>query len=168
MMSDKWAWRMCDAGGMMKRRVVCVVMGIGVLAGGRSPAQEKGGWRAASATAKSVTGDLFFTEDKLTMNFMRYPLAEIRALAPAEAAAVFDADLKAGSGNLYRVSIPADMRFLHKNTLCSGEETDWVVTYVSGKSLMVAMFTGEKIPTLTAEAMLSDSGTLCGKFEYVR
>jgi hypothetical protein len=157
----------CDAGRMMKRAAMGVVAGFGLMLVSHGMAQEKGGWRAESATAKSVTGDLLFGPDKLTMNFTRYPLAQIRALEPAEAKAVFEVE-GGGMGNLYRVSIPGDTRFLHKSMLCGGEETDWVVTYVSGKKLMVAMFTGEKIPTLTVEAMLGDSGTLCGKFEYVR
>jgi hypothetical protein len=129
-------------------------------------AQEKGYWHASSKTAKGLTGDLSFTDSKLTINFSSYTIAQIRTLDPTEAQALFSAD-PGGQGNLYRLSIPADKRFLHKNTICGSEETQWAITYVTGRSLQLAFFSGSSIPTLTAEA-LADPTRLCGIYSYTR
>ena len=133
-----------------------------------SMAQEKGQWRAASTTARGVTGDVAFSEIKISLNFSAFTLAQIRTLQPGEAKAVFgEAAEGEGSGNLYRTSIPAEKRFLHKNTLCGSEETQWVVSYVSGHNLQLAFFSGAQMPQLTAEAV-SNTPTLCGTYAYVR
>jgi hypothetical protein len=129
-------------------------------------AQEKGNWRAASPTARSVTGDVSFSDTKIAINFSSFTIAQIRALDPAEAHALFDADAD-GRGNLYRLSIQVDKRFLHHNTLCGSDETQWVITYVTGRSLQLAFFSGPSIPTLTPEA-ISNSARLCGTYSYVR
>jgi hypothetical protein len=133
---------------------------------GTAPAQEKGYWNAASKPAKSITGDLSFMPDKITINFSNFTLAQIRALEPEEKQALFP-DAGAGTGNLYRVQISSDKKFLHKNSLCGGEETDWVVTWVAAKRLNVAMFSGGSIPSLTPDA-LANGQRLCGTFTYTR
>lgn len=131
-------------------------------------AQEAGAWRAASSNAKAITGDVALSGQRVSINFTTYPMAQIRALTPAELAATFDAEPGApGTGNLYRVSIPADKRFLHKNTLCGSEDTQWLVTYASGRSLQLAFFSSSQMPALSAEA-LANSSNLCGTFSYVR
>ena len=131
-------------------------------------AQEKGEWRASSKTAKAITGDLGFAGERFGINFGSYPLAQIHALKPAEALAVFNFDpMPAGTGNLFRLSIPGTTKMLHKNTLCGSEDTQWMVTFVSGRQLSVAFFSGEAMPILTAEAV-GNATTLCGTFSYVR
>jgi len=129
-------------------------------------AQEKGYWHAASKTAKGVTGDLSFTASKLTINFSTFTIAQIRALDPTEAQALFAAD-PGGQGNLYRLDISGDKRFLHKNTLCGTEDTQWAITYVAGRSMQLAFFSGPSIPTLTPDAITS-SARLCGIYGYNR
>jgi len=129
-------------------------------------AQERGYWNATSSTARSITGDLSFTPDKIVINFSTFTLAQIRELKPEEKQVLFP-DAGAGVGNLYRVQISSDKKFLHKNSLCGGEETDWVVTWVSGKMLIVAMFSGGSIPSLTPEA-LANGQRLCGTFTYTK
>lgn len=131
-----------------------------------APAQEKGYWNATSNTARSITGDLSFTPDKVTINFTTFTLAQIRMLKPDEQQALFP-DVGAGSGNLYRVQIPGDKKFLRKNTLCGSDETDWIVTWVAGKTMHVAMFSGGSIPTLTPDALASNQ-RLCGTYMYSR
>ena len=80
----------------------------------------------------------------------------------------FDVDSSAGgSGSLYRLNIPAAKKFLHKNSLCGSEDTEWMVTYVSGRSLQLAFFSGQKQPVFTLEA-ISNSTDMCGTFAYVR
>ncbi len=131
-------------------------------------AQEKGTWRASSKTARAITGDVAFAGERFGINFLSFPLAQIRAVQPAELKATFDlADATATAGNLYRLSIPADTKFMHKNTLCGAEDTQWMVTYAAGKQLQIAFFSGEKIPDLTPEA-IATATNLCGTYSYVR
>lgn len=131
-------------------------------------AQEKGTWRAASKTAKAITGDVAFAGEKFGIDFASYTVAQIRNVQPAEAKATFDLDvLPAGAGNLYRLSIPGATKFLHKNTLCGAEDTQWLVTFVTGKQLQIAFFSGETMPVLTAEAIPTGTN-LCGTYSYVR
>jgi hypothetical protein len=131
-------------------------------------AQERGQWRAASKTAQSITGDVAFGGEKVSINFNSFTIAQIRTLTSAEATALFHAEAGApGAGNLYRVVIPAAKKFLHKNTLCGAEETDWIITYIDGKTLQLAMFSDPKVPDLTAEG-LANGSNLCGTYTYVR
>ncbi len=133
-----------------------------------SVAQEAGYWRASSTTAKHITGDVALTDEKISINFSAYWIAQIRALTPAELSAAFGADANApGSGNLYRLSIPSDKRMLHKSTLCGGEDTQWLATYASGRTLQLAFFSTSQMPVLTPEA-LSNNSNLCGVFGYTR
>jgi hypothetical protein len=131
-------------------------------------AQDKGYWRAASSTAKSITGDVALSDEKISINLVSFTVARIRALEQAEASALFDADgTGGGNGSLYRLIVPGDRKFLHKNSLCGSDDTQWMVTYVSGRSLQVAFFSGAKPPVFTTDA-LANSTDLCGKFGYVR
>jgi hypothetical protein len=131
-------------------------------------AQDKGYWRADNQTAKSITGDITIGDARITMNFLSWPLAQIRALKPVEISAVFDADSNvAQAGNLYRLNVAASQRFLHKNTLCGTEDTQWMATYIEGRTLHVAFFSGSNMPVFTFEA-ISKSTDLCGAFAYTR
>ena len=148
---------------------------IGVLAGLScclpATAQEKGRWQPLSTTARGITGALAFSEERLTISFLKFPIAEIRDLTPAELQVIATPDARgknsAPAGHLYRLSIPAEQRFLNRNTLCGGEETQWIATAVQGKTLQIAVFSGAQMPILTAEAM-SSATTLCGTFTYGR
>ena len=131
-------------------------------------AQDNGNWRAASKTATSITGDIAFAGQKIYINFNGFTVAQIRSLTPAEVSATFDLDTPATTpGNLYRTDISAAKKFLHKNTLCGSEDTQWIATWASNKTLHLAFFSGPDIPTFTPEAM-SSSTTLCGTYTYVR
>lgn len=141
----------------------------GLAAGtARASAQDSGAWRAASTNATSITSDIAILKDKLSIDFLIYPLAPIRTLKPVEVSAVFDADVNAGiSGMLYRMNVPGGQRFLHKNTLCGGEDTKWMATYVTGHTLNVAFFSGDDMPVFTFDA-ISKTTDLCGTFAYDR
>jgi len=131
-------------------------------------AQETGNWRASNQTAKSITGDIGIAPEKLYINFIRFTMSRIRALKPEEISAAFEADANAaGAGSLYRLSIPPETKFLHKNNLCGSDETQWMATYVEGKTLKVAFFSDAKPPVFTLEA-LRNSTNLCGTFTYTR
>jgi hypothetical protein len=131
-------------------------------------AQEKGNWRAASSTARSITGDVALSDEKISINFLVFTMVRIRSLDKAELSAAFDADSNAdGSGSLYRLSILAAKKFLHKNSLCGDEDTQWMATYVSGHSLQLAFFSGEHPPIFTLDA-IGNSTALCGTFSYVK
>jgi hypothetical protein len=152
---------------MMKilRRVVTGSLLICCLA---VAAQEKGPWRAASKTAQSITGDIVLSDQKITINFINFPMARIRSLDPTELSAAFDADSSAnGAGSLYRLNVPAARKFLRHNSLCGDEDTQWIATYVAGRSLQLAFFSGDKAPVFTLDA-ISNSTDLCGTYTYVR
>jgi hypothetical protein len=136
----------------------------------RCPAQsyDKGYWRAASNNAADITGDIVISDAKLTLDFRKFPLAPIRSLKPTEVAAVFDVAVdSAGMGSLYRLSVPGSLRFLHRNTLCGSDDTQWMATYLDGKTLDVAFFSGDSQPVFTVDA-ISHSSDLCGTFYFVR
>jgi len=131
-------------------------------------AQDRGYWRADSSTANSITGDITLSESKITINFLAFPISQARKLSPAEVSAAFDADVNAGyTGNLYHLTVPAAQRFLHHNTLCGTEQTEWMATYVSGRNLQIAFFSGTDAPVFTLDA-LAKSTDLCGTFTYGR
>ena len=134
----------------------------------QSGAQDKGTWRAASTTARGITGDVTFLNEKIAINFNSFPVAQIRSIEPSEASAAFNAENSSeGSGNLYRMSIPAEKKFLHHNTICGSDDTQWMVTYTSGRNLSLAFFSGEKMPVLTLDS-LANATNLCGTFSYTR
>lgn len=131
-------------------------------------AQDKGYWRAESSNATAITGDLSLSDSKITINFNAFIVAQIRRLHTAEATALFEADPgSGGAGNLYRLNVPAAKRFLHKNTLCGSDDTQWLATYVEGRTMHVAFFSGTDMPVLTTDA-LANSTDLCGTFSYSR
>jgi hypothetical protein len=151
---------------ILTRTLAAVVLALSTL---HLHAQERGQWRALSTTARGITGDIYFSASKLAINFTPYTIAQIRELNPEEATALFPAETPStsGAGNLYRLDIPADKRFLRKNTLCGSEPTQWAITWVTGRTLQLAFFTGPSIPTLTPEA-LADAARLCGTYTYTR
>jgi hypothetical protein len=152
----------------MRLRPLLVAAFIVVLAFTFSAtAQEDGPWRAASTNARAITGDVVFSPLKLSINFTSFTVAQIRLIKTEEVLAVFNPESTTGGGNLFRVEIPADKRFLHHNTLCGSESTQWIVTYAQGRTLQVAFFSGATPPVLTVDA-LNDATNLCGIFSYVR
>jgi hypothetical protein len=130
-------------------------------------AQEDGPWRAASTNARAITGDVAFSPMKVSINFTTFTIAQIRLVKTEEILALFNLDSTTGGGNVFRVEIPADRRFLHHNTLCGSESTQWIVTYAQGRSLQIAFFSGATPPVLTVDA-LNDAPNLCGIFSYIR
>ena len=131
-------------------------------------AQEKGVWGAVSSNARSITGDVELANEKISIDFVSFTMARIRSLDKAELSAAFDADSNAnGTGSLYRLQVPAARKFLHKNSLCGSEDTEWMATYVRGNSLQLAFFSGEKPPVFTLDA-LANSSDACGVFSYGR
>jgi hypothetical protein len=130
-------------------------------------AQENGPWRAASTNARAITGDVIFSPLKVTINFTSFTIAQIRSLKTEEILALFNPDTATGGGNIFRVDIPADRKFLHHSPLCGSESTQWIVTYAQGRDLHVALFSGATPPALTVDA-LNDAPNLCGIFSYVR
>ncbi len=68
-------------------------------------AQDKGYWRAVSSNANSITGDLSISDAKIAINFISFPLAQIRRMQPAESGAIFNAD--PGEGGSW-ISLPLE------------------------------------------------------------
>lgn len=129
---------------------------------------DAGYWRAQSQTARSITGDVALSANRLSINFVPFTISRVRALEPAELSAAFNPDPGAtGEASLYRVDISGTRKFLRKNTLCGSEDTTWMATYVSGRTLEIAFFSGSKPPVFTMESM-NNSSDLCGIFTYTR
>ncbi len=142
--------------------------GVVLACAAACPAQDRGYWQAASAEAKAITGDIAISDTKVTIDFFTFTSAPIRRLKPVEVSAAFDADVNAGiNGMLYRVTVPAEKRFEHHNTLCGSDETQWMATYVTGRMLQVAFFSGDDMPVFTFDA-LANSPYRCGTFAYSR
>lgn len=152
----------------MKHKIIGAVAGLLLVSAVGALGQDKGYWRAASSNASAITGDISISDTRLTINFTTFTIAQIRKLNAAEVAAAFDADSNSGvSGELYRLNVPATKRFMHHNTLCGSDDTQWMATYVEGRNLHVAFFSGDNMPVLSAEA-LNNSPDLCGTFTYAR
>ena len=131
-------------------------------------AQEQGYWRAASTNARAITGDIVIGETSIQINYAPFTIAPIRTLKTPEVAAIFDADVNSGvQGKLYRLSIPSERKFAHKNTLCGTESTQWMAAFVSGRNLQIALFSGLDEPVFTFDA-LNNSSTRCATFTYAR
>jgi hypothetical protein len=152
---------------MRSRSLLIAALGLLFAFTSYAGAQESGPWRASSTNSRSITGDIFFSPLKITINFTNFTIAQIRSLQTQEVRALFNPDTPTGGGNLFRVDIPADKRFLHKNTLCGSDSTQWIVTYAQGRDLQVAFFSGGTPPVLTVDA-LNDAPNLCGVFSYIR
>jgi hypothetical protein len=153
----------------MKRETLpSTIVGIVLVCCMTAAAQDKGYWRAASSTARTITGDVALSEEKIAINLSNFTIARIRALQAGELSAVFDVDSNgSGNGSLYRLSVPASKTFLRRNTLCGSEDTQWMVTYVSGRSLELVFFSGQTPPVFTPDTV-ANSADLCGRFSYVR
>lgn len=158
----------CHAQSMTSCKLFVAAASLALVCSLPGSAQDKGFWRAASNNAHAITGDISLSDARVTINFFSYPIAQIRTLNSAEVAAVFDADSSAGAnGWLYRLNIPAEKRLLNKNTLCGTADTQWMATYVAGRNLYVAFFSGDNAPVFTFDAIAS-STDLCGTFTYGR
>jgi hypothetical protein len=153
---------------MKRESLFGVVLGLALACCVPAIAQELGPWRAANSPAESITGDVAFSATKLAIDFSSFSIASIRDLEPGEVSAVFDADSSTGArGSLYRLSIPASKKFLHKNSICGSEDTQWVAAFVAGRNLHLAFFSGEKMPVFKPE-VIANSTDLCGTFLYGR
>jgi hypothetical protein len=153
----------------MKRQIsFSIAAFLSVILAMSATAQEFGYWRAASKTAQSITGDLSISDARLFINFYGFNIARARDLEPAEVTSVFDADINGNpKARLYGLNIPAEKKFLHKNTLCGTEDTKWMVAYADGNSLQIAFFSGTRPPVFTVDA-ISNSTSLCGTFGFKR
>jgi hypothetical protein len=128
-------------------------------------AQEKGAWRAASNSAKTITGDVALADEKILINgFYAFTMVRVRNLEATETSSIFGLDSN-GTGGLYRIEIPATQKFLHKNTLCGTDETHWMAAFASGRTLQLAFFSSQKPPVFTPDA-IANSSDLCGTYSY--
>jgi hypothetical protein len=153
---------------MKRGKLVCAIVGSVLACCALARAQEAGAWHASSSSAMSITGDISISDEKLFLNFYSFPMARIRDLEPGEVSAVFDVDSSVGGrGHLYRLSVPGSRKFLHKNSLCGSEDTQWMAAFVEGRSLHIAFFSGQKMPVFTPEAF-ANTTDLCGTFTYAR
>ena len=152
---------------MKFRAVLFPTLVLALASAASASAQESGPWRASGSNARAITGDIVFSPTKIVINFAPFTIAQIRSIKTEEARALFNPDNPVGGGNLFRVQIAADKHFLHHNSLCGSDNTEWIVTYAQGRDLQVAFFSGDKPPALTFDA-LNGSPAVCGVFTYIR
>jgi hypothetical protein len=150
-----------------RKLLIEIAAGLFLIGGLTLQAQEKGAWRAASSNARTITGDLVISDEKLTVNFLSFTMVRIRALDKAEISAGFPQSNGQGSASLYRMDIPAARQFLKKNSLCGAESTEWMATYVVGRTLQLAFFSGQKPPVFTLDG-IANSSDLCGTYAYAK
>jgi hypothetical protein len=153
----------------MKRVFSLVLLSVCCLVPVSASGQQSGYYRAASSTARSITGDVTLAAEKITINFFTTAISKARPLSATEISSVFDADSSApgGAASLYRLNISSDHLFLHKNTLCGHENVQWMVAYTASGTMQLAFFSGDKPPVLTFDAV-RNSTDLCGTFTYVK
>jgi hypothetical protein len=165
----KNAWRAtCSNGNNMRITLHTAVAAAFLFSCLALSAQEAGMWRAASRTAQSTTGDVALSAEKITINFSNFTMVKVRALDKPEVTALFDVDSNAaGPASLYRMDIPATRKFLHHNSLCGADNTEWMVAYAAGRTLQLVFFSGETPPVFTLDA-ISNSSDLCGTYTYSR
>src|ERR1700722_6620847 len=77
--------RQSKLGEMKRETLLGYVVGLMLICCMAAAAQDKGNWRAASSPAKSITGDVGFTDEKVAINFSTFTIARIRGLQAAEA-----------------------------------------------------------------------------------
>jgi hypothetical protein len=153
---------------MKRERFFCIAAGLLLACCVSVTAQELGYWRAASKTAQTITGDVGISDTAISINFYNFAIVRARDLEPAEVSSVFDTDSSASTkGHLYGMNISGARKFMHKNTLCGGEDVRWMVTYVDGRSLQLAFFSGAKAPVFTPDA-IANSSNFCGTYSYAR
>ena len=100
---------------MKRETFLSAIVGLVLVCCMTAAAQDQGYWRAASSTAKSITGDLALSDEKLSINLTSFTIARIRALEQAEATALFDPDGTAkGSRQSVSAIVPGEKKFLHK------------------------------------------------------
>ena len=152
----------------MKRETLLCIVGSVLACCMTVVAQEQGDWRAAGSTAKTITGDIALSQEKIVISLTGFTISRIRGLQAAEVSALFDAESNGtGNGSLYRLHVPSSKTFMRKNSLCGSEDTEWMVTYTAGRSLQIAFFSGQKPPVFTRDA-IANSTDLCGAFSYSR
>ena len=131
-------------------------------------AQEDGPWRAASTNARAITGRyrLLSTKVHHQLHHFHHQPRSVRSKLRRSSRSSTPISPRAAAISSASTFQPI-RRFLHKNTLCGSESTQWIVTYAQGRSLQVALFSGSTPPVLTVDA-LNDPSNLCGIFSYVR
>ena len=157
---------------MKKRMMVAAVAGIvlvGVVCGAaQANAQDNGRWRAADRRTEIMTDELTIAPMQLTIYESKFPMAPVRKLTPVEVGAVFDADTNAGiGGNLYSLHVPPGVYYTGGSPLCGNEFIRWMATYVRGRTLQVAFFSGDDMPVFTFDA-IANSTARCGTYVYTR
>ena len=160
--------RLVEGMAIMKLRILTLAALAVILCGSlTASAREKSVyWTAASSNSTAITSDIEISSSKLTIGYIDFPISKVQDVTPAEALAVFDVDTGVrGVGALYHLNIVASTRFQHNNTLCGGEDTQWMLSWTTQHSLKIAFFSGAEKPTLTFEA-INNSPQLCGVFSY--
>lgn len=142
---------------------------VGAICGAaQAKAPDVGHWNGANDRTVNMTGELAITPTELTIYESKFPLVLVRKLTPVEVGSVFDADTNARiGGTLYSLHAPPNVYYTGGSPLCGKEFIRWMATYVSGRTLYVAFFSGNDTPVFTFDA-IADSTAMCGTYVYKR
>ncbi len=59
-------------------KLLCMTLALVLTCSLRLAAQERGTWSAASSNARSITGDVTLANEKISINFISFPISRIR------------------------------------------------------------------------------------------
>ena len=143
--------------------VTCIACGAA-----NANAQDTGHWRSATHRTEVMTGELTIAPENVTIYQSKFPMTFVRKLTPAEVGAVFDADTNAGiGGKLYSMHVPPRVYYAGGDLICGNEFIRWMATYVAGRTLQIAFFSGDDVPVFTFDT-IANSTALCGTYVYTR
>lgn len=134
---------------------------LAVLAAGACQATDQlieGQWIAYSRTARSITGDIWFSSTSLRSVDVEMPF---RVVTKNQR---FDVDGESETAKILALTPPSDPELLNGNTFgCGGKPVRWIAVWheADGK-LVMATFDGDRMPTSL------DGPGFCASYYYER
>ncbi len=130
----------------------------------------EGTWAAASRTAVSITGNVAFTSNKLTILHKDFPLTLVREIDRqhlAEVGKIVDYLRPPSSARLYRTLISRRSILVNGNTICGpNADAKWILAVADKNELSLAFFSSDSEPKLDY-GTVSTGHDLCGTYSYV-
>jgi hypothetical protein len=127
-------------------------------------------WLAASKTAMSITGNITFASNKMTIREKVFPLKLVREIDSQhleDVGKIVDRPQPPSSARLYKTAISKHASLVNGNTICGpGADARWVLVVSGSRELSLAFFSGDSEPNLDIQSVESDNN-LCGTYAYV-
>jgi len=127
-------------------------------------------WIAASQTARSITGDITLTSDKLILAHTTFPLTFVRDVKKEkleDAGKIVDLSGSPSSARLFKTLVSRHSILLNSNTICGPDaDATWMLAVYNRGTLSLTFFSGAKEPNLDYKAAEA-SPYICGTYMYV-